>query len=308
MNNPNSKILDEIKEKIEKGTVSEIEESLKKELKTNLSGSNGGNLTSKLDPKVKEEVGDLLKDSEPVTPKNNKNAEQEYNQDAEKGYSKNSEQGYNKGKKNDRVMNRENQMASDLNRDKRGMSNKIDDDLSKKNLPLESVQNKSEGREEEKRDDVKSEDDKAQELNAEKKADGKEKSGKGKIDVEEKVEKASKIKLFFNKLLKESILNTITTFSLSLFYAYIHSFLSDQFSQFFCKPGEEWVPDEIQKSNPEEAKKIGDKLKIEKPALYCACIMHLLVIVCVIALIYFVLFPRVVAWNWLVDNASELIN
>jgi len=312
MNNLNSKISDEIKEKIENETVSEIEKELKEGIENNLSGSNNSNLTPKLDSKVKEEIDNLTKDSKPVVPKNDKDIEQGYNKNAEQGYSKNIEQGYNQGKKDDKKMNRENQMASDLSRNKREMSNKIDNDLSKKNIPLSSVQNKSEGsqnegeKKEKQIDNEKSEDNRAQELNAEKKADVKEKSGKVKLDSEEEVEKVSKVKLFFNKLLKNSILNSISTFGFSLFYSYIHLFLCDKFPQFFGQPGGEWVPDEIQKSNPKEAKKIGDKVKVfEKPALCCACILHLLIIVYIIVLIYFILFPRLVAWTWLVDKVTN---
>ncbi len=309
MNNPNSKISDEIKEKIEKETVSEIE----KEIKEGIENNNSSGLVSKLDPKVKEEISDLTKDSKPVVPKNDKNIEQGYDRNVEQRYNKDGEQGYNKKEKGDTRMNRENQMASDLSKNKREMSNKIDNDLLKRTLPVDSAPKKSEDDDKkegenkaEQTTNEKSDDDKAQELTADKKADVKENTGKGKIDVEEEVKKASKIKLFFNKLLKNSILQSISTFSLSLFYSYIHLFLCDKFPQFFGQPGGEWVPDEIQKSNPKEAKKIGDKVKVfEKPALCCACILHLLIIVYIIVLIYFILFPRLVAWTWLVDKVTN---
>lgn len=66
-----------------------------------------------------------------------------------------------------------------------------------------------------------------------------------------------------SKLLQQAWLNAIDSLSLSLFWVYIHIFLSFVLGEkLFCKLGHEWIPESIKQKSPKKAKTIGDKFGI----------------------------------------------
>ncbi len=117
--------------------------------------------------------------------------------------------------------------------------------------------------------------------------------------------KASKIKLATDEMLKKMILLIFATFTLSAFYVYLHVFLRGVFPSYFSKLGHEWVPADIKKKYPEQAERMGDKIGIaEKPAAGCFCLFHLFVIIILVAVIYFILNPWSVVWEFLYSIAE----
>lgn len=127
------------------------------------------------------------------------------------------------------------------------------------------------------------------------------------LKIEKKPEeKINNFRLGLDKALQKMMTEfVVPSFSLSLFYVYIHVLLSQLFPKYFCKLGHEWVPDNIKRTDSELAKKMGDKIGIaEKPAVGCACGCHLFLIIIVIAIIYFIINWDIVAWNWLKDVFS----
>ena len=295
MDNPNSKISDEIKKKIKEETVSDIEKELKKNLESGLSKKVGGEV-SKLDPKVKEEVDNLVKDSKPISQNNNSQKEA-----------------------------KENGLADDLSRDKKNSSlpkqNKtipnvvkpLPTDMNMQNEEKTESENEGEGDEKEKKEKstseentVDKEDGSAKDLNSQKNIDAKDSTDKKADTNTETTETSNKAKDLFKKLLKQSILSAVETFGFSLFYSYFHLFMNMVLPKFFCAPGEEMVPEEIQKSDPKEAEIVGKRIGVfEHPALCCACILHMFLIVCAITVIYIIIFPRAFAWQWLIGVFSD---
>lgn len=115
---------------------------------------------------------------------------------------------------------------------------------------------------------------------------------------------SSEIKLATDNLLKSMIRMVVPSWSLSMFYVYLHVFLRSIFPDYFSKLGHEWVPANIKKSNPNEAAKIGDRIGIaEKPAVGCCCVFHLFIIIIIVAIIYFILNPWGVVWDFLYSIA-----
>lgn len=115
---------------------------------------------------------------------------------------------------------------------------------------------------------------------------------------------SSGVKIATDKFLKQSILNVFTTFSLSLFYSYAHVFLNAVFPKFFSPLGHEWVPDEIKKSNPELAAKMGKKIGIaEKGLIGCGCFLHTVIIVGFCVIVYY-MFNK---WDLLVEAVSAWV-
>jgi len=127
---------------------------------------------------------------------------------------------------------------------------------------------------------------------------------KAKTD-EDSGEKPIASRLFFDNLLKNAWLDAIPTFTLSVFWVYAHAVLSLISPKFFCKLGQEWVPQEIKKTSPKKAKEIGGKISvIEKGATGCCCFLHLFIIV--IAFLMMLLTPPIsffiapyIAWEWI---------
>lgn len=129
-----------------------------------------------------------------------------------------------------------------------------------------------------------------------------------KVSVDKKEndsEKPISIRLFFDKFLKSAWLNVVATLTLSMFWVYIHAVLSLLSPKFFCKLGQEWVPEEVKKMSPKKAKDIGGKIGvIEKGAAGCCCFLHLFIII--IAFLVMLLTPPIsfviapyIAWEWL---------
>jgi hypothetical protein len=165
-------------------------------------------------------------------------------------------------------------------------------------------------REGDKMDDAK----KGQENIEEKGNDARLKAGKQTAKVDQKtslkIEQTSKggkskIKLATDNILKSMIRIVIPSWSISMFYVYLHVFLRNIFPDYFSKLGHEWVPINIKKNYPEQAEKIGDKIGIaEKPAVGCCCVVHLFILIIIVAIIYFILNPLEVLWNFLVAMAQ----
>lgn len=113
---------------------------------------------------------------------------------------------------------------------------------------------------------------------------------------------SSGIKMVTNKLLKNSITYLFVTFSFSLFYSYAHVFLNGVLPKFFSPPGNEWVPNQMIKNNPGLAGEMGKKFGIvEKPFLGCGCFLHLIIIIGLIAFIYF-MFNK---WSILLRSVAD---
>ncbi len=94
-----------------------------------------------------------------------------------------------------------------------------------------------------------------------------------------------------------------------MFYVYLHAFLHNIFPKYFCPLGEEHVPENIKSTSPKEAKEMGKKIGIvEKPAVGCFCAMHLFIIIIIVAIIYFILNPLEVAWNFLTEWLESITN
>ncbi len=131
---------------------------------------------------------------------------------------------------------------------------------------------------------------------------------KAKIGIAGKAKKGfNKLKMATDNLLKSMIRVTIPSWSLSMFYVYIHVFLSGVFSSMFSPLGHEWVPNTIKQSDPELAKRTGDRIGLaEKPLVGCCCFIHLVIIIIIIAIIYFILHAWEVAWEFLKDWLSSI--
>lgn len=112
-------------------------------------------------------------------------------------------------------------------------------------------------------------------------------------------EKIAAIRQATDKLLQQAFKLALETFTLSMFYVYLHFFLNLIFPKYFCKLGHEWVPEEIKKSNKQEADKIGEKIGlVEKPGVGCSCVFHLTIIILICAAVYFMINWKEVAWDW----------
>ncbi|MDD3711587.1 MAG: hypothetical protein PHP37_03250 [Patescibacteria group bacterium] len=127
---------------------------------------------------------------------------------------------------------------------------------------------------------------------------------KGKQVVSAKVtqeggSKISGIRSVTDAFLKKAWELSLESYTLSVFYVYIHVFLHQNFPKYFCELGQEWVPSKIKKIDPEKAQKIGKKIgMIEKPGAGCCCVFHLVVIMLIYTIIYFMIHWGEVAWNW----------
>ena len=133
------------------------------------------------------------------------------------------------------------------------------------------------------------------------------KKSKDKLKIEKIDSKVDNKSAFGDRLLKRAIMYTVATWTLSMFYVYIHYFLSIQLitKKYFCKLGHEWVPAKLKKTSPEHAKTIGDKIGLfERPAVGCFCACHVFLIAIVIAIIYFLLNPWAVAWDFFTEIAK----
>ena len=118
---------------------------------------------------------------------------------------------------------------------------------------------------------------------------------------------SSGVKIATDKFLKQSILNVFTTFSLSLFYSYIHVFLNAIFPKFFSPLGHEWAPAEIKKTKPELAAKMGKKIGIaEKGLIGCGCFLHLIIIIGFCAFVYFMFNKWSILIKSVIDWAASL--
>lgn len=116
--------------------------------------------------------------------------------------------------------------------------------------------------------------------------------------------KSNKINAASGSCLQKAWLNLIPSWGLTLIWINIHVFLNKVVGEkVFCKLGMEWVPSQIQKSAPEEAKKIGGMAAIPECAgLACLDLGCLLIIIAVSALLY-TLFDNVFVkfFSWLVN-------
>jgi hypothetical protein len=71
-------------------------------------------------------------------------------------------------------------------------------------------------------------------------------------------------------MLKASWENLLTSFLTSIAWVDIHVFLNFIGFKMFCKLGEEWVPEDIAKSDPEKAKQMGKDLNLPESMGCCA--------------------------------------
>ncbi|MFA7365317.1 MAG: hypothetical protein WCZ12_03105 [Patescibacteria group bacterium] len=112
-------------------------------------------------------------------------------------------------------------------------------------------------------------------------------------------------RMALDQLLKSAWINIFTTFTLSMFWVYIHVFLGMIFPKFFCKLGQEWVPKNIKMAAPDQADKIARRIGIaEKGLTGCCCFFHVILIL--VAFIMILLTPpislivgTVIVWDWI---------
>jgi hypothetical protein len=92
--------------------------------------------------------------------------------------------------------------------------------------------------------------------------------------------KSAGAKVALDNFLKQAWLNVVTTFTLSMFWVYIHVFLGMIFPKLFCKLGQEWVPKEIKMTAPEQADKVARRIgTAEKGFTGCCCFIHFFLII-----------------------------
>ncbi len=142
-------------------------------------------------------------------------------------------------------------------------------------------------------------------LNADKQKDKKSQAVAGEIS-QASYSGISGIRLSTDGFLKKAWELALASFTLSMFYVYIHVFLHQILPKHFGELGQEWVPLEIKKSDSGKAQEIGKKIGIiEKPGVGCCCIFHLVVTILICAVIYFVINWDEVAWLWLESLFSK---
>ena len=101
-----------------------------------------------------------------------------------------------------------------------------------------------------------------------------------------------KMRMATDRILQSAWRLAVPSWSLSLFYVYVHTLLSLQFSKKFSPLGHEWVPTNIKRTNEELAKKIGNKIGMaEKPLAGACCAVHLFLIIIILVLIYIITNP-----------------
>ena len=290
-----------IKEELERKVVPKLQKEIEKEVTAKFKTKDPKEILSGLDSNVKDQLEQLTENSQPVIPKNQLD-------------NSNNNEPNNLKSDNQTGLNNQIQKEAELNKAKKVSANA----LSKKSgipvsipganikplpatLPIENneTKKKADNIDESSNNELNPES-QANNLNLQKRAkiknDDKTKIGlKGKI-----AEKVNTIQLFTNQLLKKSILLSFATWGLTLLYTYTHVFLHFIFPKYFCSLGQEWVPANIQKVGPEEAKKMGNKFGVaEKPGVAFAFLLQLFGLVLVIAVIYFILHPAEVAWNFI---------
>lgn len=116
--------------------------------------------------------------------------------------------------------------------------------------------------------------------------------------------KPNQINTASGSCLKKAWLNLIPSWGLTLIWINIHVFLNKVVGEkLFCKLGMEWVPSQMQKTAPEEAKKIGGLAAVPECAgLACLDLGCLFIIIGVLAIVYTLVDNLFVKFfSWLID-------
>lgn len=243
-----------------------------------------------LDPEVLQQVKELTADSRPVVSKEQAQADQ-LSQDKKRTRDQ-------KGGQEDLLKPKQ----PDAPPDKQDPKNQIQDPAKSVSPPSPPVSNPADKAQKNNSDQkdkagTDSEAKQSEQLSLDKK-DGEKASDKTKKEAQVEISgRVSGLKKALSRLLKQSIINAPQTWSLSLFYTYLHAFASFILPKVFCSLGEEWAPPE---ANKEQVERVGQKTGlVEKPAVCCACFVHLLLVIAIIAIIYFMIHWSEVAWEFL---------
>lgn len=298
-----------IKEELERKVVPKLQKEIEKEVTAKFKTKDPKEILSGLDSNVKDQLEQLTENSQPVIPKNQLDNSNNNEVDNRKP---DNQAGLNNQIQKEAELNKAKKVSANALSKKTGISSNIPGENIKPlpaNLPIENneTKNKTDNTDESSENKSTSET-QANDLNLQKRAKIKN-DGQSKINLKGKIaEKVDSIQLFTNQLLKKSILASFATWGLSLFYTYTHVFLHFIFPKYFCSLGQEWVPANIQKVGPEEAKKMGNKFGVaEKPGVAFAFLLQLFGLVLVITVIYFIIHPKLVAWEFLKDFVKKIL-
>jgi hypothetical protein len=98
--------------------------------------------------------------------------------------------------------------------------------------------------------------------------------------------------------LKQCWLNIIPSFGLTILGIDALYFAWMVIPSRFCKPGHEWVPEELAKTSPAAAKETGDKIAlVENGGCCCMNAILALALLFTIVMIYYIIFPGAFTWD-----------
>jgi hypothetical protein len=111
-------------------------------------------------------------------------------------------------------------------------------------------------------------------------------------------------------ILKKCLESIATSYTLSMFIVYAYVFIRQipQLNKILCPIGQEWVPAQVKRKSPKEAKRIGDKIAIvEKPFIGCFCALHIYAIIVIILQVYIIMYPTQFAIDILKNFAKNIL-